>query len=110
MKQDFSSQTLFPRLLFMTADFLLGVDKTTANEDNNMRGKSFTLMGSTCADFSSFTWLQKKLEITQQLVCSRLCSMSTDTTQEGTRAKMVSEDKSPSCTNSFNYLENGAAY
>jgi hypothetical protein len=52
----------------------------------------------------------EKLEITRQLVCSRLCSVSTDTTQEGTRAKMVSEDKSTSYTNSFNYLENGIAY
>lgn len=52
----------------------------------------------------------EKLEITRQLVCSRLCSVSTDTTQEGPRAKMVSEDKSTSYTNSFNYLENGTAY
>lgn len=41
----------------MIADFLFGVDKITVNEDNNMRGKLFILMGFICVDFSLFIWL-----------------------------------------------------
>lgn len=85
----------------MTADFLLAVDKTTANEDNNMRAKSFTLIRLHLCRLQLIYMTAEKLEIVRQLVSSRLCTVSSDTTLESTSAKMVSKDKSTSLCKHF---------